>query len=254
MIFCCLSVSCVNRNEFEFRMHVYPVDTRIRFRLFMRWDRFFSWCKNHVRQNIMCIKIDKGATIRSWIKIGFLIFTNIQSKNIETAAKYKRLMVLWSEGTGSWSAHANAANIQIYSSDDLSEWMKFQTLQLRFYVMFLWPVSVIPYLPRLSDLDFRNKWFSFFFLSAGARAQLSFFSSKFNIRQKKRRWNSCILHMACFGRGDTGFNSFETAFSSSTVFTNLNRFDKCTRLKNLTKTIRKNNIDVQINIKAQESA
>ena len=66
--------------------------------------------------------------------------------------------------------------------------------------MFLRCINVAPYLPRLSDSDSQNKWFSILILSVVARAQVSFFLPNFDvIRTKDAEMES--VYMACFGRG-----------------------------------------------------
>ena len=46
-------------------------------------------------------------------------------------------------------------------------------------------ISVAPYLPRLGGSDSQNEWFSTFFLSVGARAQVCFVSPNFDVIRTK---------------------------------------------------------------------
>ena len=62
-----------------------------------------------------------------------------------------------------------------YLSDDFSGVNRIPNAATCFCLMFLWWVSAAPCLPRLSQPDFQNGWFSMLFLSASARDQVNFF-------------------------------------------------------------------------------
>ena len=68
--------------------------------------------------------------------------------------------------------------------------------------LFLRCISVASYLPHLSDSDSQNEWFSIFFLSVGARAQVSFFLPNFDVIRTKEVEMEPVS-IACFGRGET---------------------------------------------------
>ena len=70
-----------------------------------------------------------------------------------------------------------------------------------FSVIFLQCIGVAPYLPRLSDSDSQNEWFSIFFLSVGAQAQVSFFLPNFDVIRTKEVEMEPV-HIPCFGRGE----------------------------------------------------
>ena len=74
--------------------------------------------------------------------------------------------------------------------------------------MFLQCIGVAPYLPRLSDSDSQNEWFSIFFLPVGARAQVNFFLLNFDVIRTKETEMKPV-YIACLGLGETqSFRAF----------------------------------------------
>ena len=63
-----------------------------------------------------------------------------------------------------------------------------------------------------------NKWFSIFFLSVGARAEVSLFLPNFDVIRKKEAEME-LVYIACFERGETELTEFLRVFRVFESFT-----------------------------------